>query len=156
MADAGHGQRDKRGHAPPWILIAFANVYDHVCAHSGRAPRKKIEMTRRNAALCLSLVVLLIGLAAAQDRSNAGGNHGAFSMRVLAGQLEGPWEMSWGPDGRLWVTERTGKRVTRINPADGTKTVAVTIPDVHQSASQDGLLGMALHPELLRGTGADY
>ncbi len=70
--------------------------------------------------------------------------------------LEGPWEMSWGPDGRLWVTERTGKRVTRINPADGTKTVAVTIPDVHQSASQDGLLGMALHPELLRGTGADY
>ena len=113
-------------------------------------------MTRRNAALCLSLVVLLIGLAAAQDRSAASGSRPAFSMRVLAGNLEGPWEMSWGPDGRLWVTERTGMRVTRINPADGTKTVAVTIPDVHQSASQDGLLGMALHPELLRGTGADY
>ena len=111
---------------------------------------------RRTAALCLSLVVLFIGLSAAQDRSDAGGRHDAFSMRVLAGGLEGPWEVSWGPDGRLWVTERTAKRVTRINPADGTKTVAVTIPEVHQSASQDGLLGMALHPELLRGTGADY
>ena len=47
--------------------MAIANVYDDVGAHSGRAPRKKIEMTRRNAALCLSLVVLLIGLAAARD-----------------------------------------------------------------------------------------
>src|SRR5688500_17825114 len=115
-----------------------------------------MEMTRRTVALCLSLVVLLIGLSAAQDRRDAGGRHGAFSMRVLAGDLEDPWEVSWGPDGRLWVTERTAKRVTRINPADGTKIVAVTIPEVHQSASQDGLLGMALHPELLRGAGADY
>ena len=113
-------------------------------------------MTRRTVAVCLSLVVCLIGPSAAQDRRDAGGRHDAFSMRVAASDLEGPWEMSWGPDGRLWVTERTGKRVTRINPADGTKTVAVTISDLHQSASQDGLLGMALHPELLRGTGADY
>ncbi len=44
-------------------------------------------MTRRDVALCLSLVVLLIGLSAAQDRSDAGGSHDAFSMRVLAGRF---------------------------------------------------------------------
>ena len=46
-------------------------------------------------------------------------------MRVVASGLENPWQMRWGPDGRLWVTERTGKRVVRINPADGSRTVAV-------------------------------
>jgi PQQ-dependent dehydrogenase (s-GDH family) len=30
------------------------------------------------------------------------------------------------------------------------------LPEVHQSVTQDGLLGMALDPELLRGTGRDY
>jgi PQQ-dependent dehydrogenase (s-GDH family) len=111
-------------------------------------------MTRRTVAACLVLVTALVGLSA-QDRRSAAAASTAFSMREVATGLEGPWEVTWGPDERLWITERTGNRVTRINPADGTKTVALTIPEVHSSHSQDGLLGMALHPELLRG-GADY
>jgi PQQ-dependent dehydrogenase (s-GDH family) len=113
-------------------------------------------MTRQSVAVCLSLSALLAGVSAAQTGQDADGKPQAFAQRVLTTGLEGPWEVTWGPDGRLWVTERTAKRVTRINPADGSKTVALTIPDVHQSAQQDGLLGMALHPELLRGAGADY
>src|SRR3989442_10677427 len=113
-------------------------------------------MRRRFVAVCLSLFALLAGLSAAQTSKDAGGRPQTFTQRVLTTGLEGPWELSWGPDGRLWVTERTGKRVTRINPADGSKSVALTIPDVHQSVEQDGLLGMALHPDLLRATGADY
>ena len=118
-------------------------------------------MTRRSAAVCLSLAVLLVSLtlsAAQNGRGPVGpvGRPQAFTQRVLTTGLEGPWELRWGPDGRLWVTERTGKRITRVNPADGSKVVALTIPGVHQSVEQDGLLGMALHPELLRGTGADY
>ena len=121
-------------------------------------------MKRQSVAVCLSLFALFVspstplrtGLAAAQNGSGAGGRAQAFTQRVVTTGLEGPWELSWGPDGRLWVTERTGKRVTRINPADGSKAVALAIPDVHQSAAQDGLLGMALHPDLLRGAGADY
>ena len=70
--------------------------------------------------------------------------------------LAGPWEVTWGPDGFLWITERVGKRITRVNPADGSKTVAVTIDDVYQTLAQDGLLGMALHPDLLKGKGTDY
>ncbi len=34
-----------------------------------------------------------------------------FSKRVVASGLAGPWELTWGPDAKLWVTERTGKRV---------------------------------------------
>jgi PQQ-dependent dehydrogenase (s-GDH family) len=114
------------------------------------------DMKHPVVALGLSVFVLVVSLASAQNREDAGGESHAFTTRVLATGLEGPWEMAWGPDGRLWVTERTGKRVTRINPADGSKAVVLTIPGVHQSVAQDGLLGLALHPELLRGTGVDY
>lgn len=79
-----------------------------------------------------------------------------FASRVVATGLENPWQMRWGPDGRLWVTERTGKRVVRINPADGSKTIALTIADAVQHHGQDGLLGLALHPDLLRNRGADF
>jgi PQQ-dependent dehydrogenase (s-GDH family) len=54
------------------------------------------------------------------------------------------------------VTERTGKQVTRVNPDTGAKTVAVTIPEVFQNHGQDGLLGMALHSDLLKGRGNEY
>jgi PQQ-dependent dehydrogenase (s-GDH family) len=79
-----------------------------------------------------------------------------FAMRVVASGLENPWQMRWGPDGRLWVTERSGKRVVRINPADGSRTVALTIDDSLQRHSQDGVLGLALHSDLLKNRGADF
>ena len=61
-----------------------------------------------------------------------------------------------GPDQQLWVTERTGRRVVRINPADGSRTVAVTIPEVNTTFTQDGLLGLAFHADLMRGSGNDF
>jgi PQQ-dependent dehydrogenase (s-GDH family) len=79
-----------------------------------------------------------------------------FNMRVITSGLDGPWELTWGPDQHLWVTERRGRRIVRVNPADGTKSTVRALPEVHQSVTQDGLLGMALDPELLRGTGRDY
>lgn len=80
----------------------------------------------------------------------------AFTSRVVASGFEDPWEVAWGPDGFLWVTERIGKRVVRVNPADGTRHVAVTIDEVYQKLAQDGLLGLALHPQLLRGSNYVY
>jgi PQQ-dependent dehydrogenase (s-GDH family) len=79
-----------------------------------------------------------------------------FSEKVLITGLENPWELTWGPDDFLWVTERTAGRIVRVNPADGTKTTAIEIPQVLAPGGQDGLLGLALHPELLTGTGNDY
>src|SRR5580698_5057833 len=67
-----------------------------------------------------------------------------FRRSVLVSGLGGPWEITWGPDNMLWVTERTGKRVTRIDPASGQRSVAITIDEVSAPGIQDGLLGMAL------------
>ena len=79
-----------------------------------------------------------------------------FTESVLISDLEGPWELTWGPDDRLWVTERTAGRITRVNPKDGSKQTAIEIADVVSIGGQDGLLGLALHPELLKGSGNDF
>jgi len=79
-----------------------------------------------------------------------------FTSRVVASGFEDPWEVTYGPDGWLWITERVGKRVVRVNPADGSRKVALTIDEVHQELAQDGLLGLALHPQLLRGSNFVY
>ncbi|MCP4383551.1 MAG: c-type cytochrome [Hyphomicrobiales bacterium] len=79
-----------------------------------------------------------------------------FDMQVLTTDLRDPWEVTWGPDGFLWVTERTNGRIIRVDPRNGTKTVAVEIAEVSAPGGQDGLLGMALHPELLNETGNDF
>jgi PQQ-dependent dehydrogenase (s-GDH family) len=97
------------------------------------------------------------GTALAQDTpSSVVAGAMPFEMRVLATGLAAPWEVTWGPDNFLWVSERTAGRITRIDPADGTKATAISIPDVLAPGGQDGLLGLALHPDLLKGTGNDY
>lgn len=53
------------------------------------------------------------------------------------------------------MTERTSGEITRIDPANGAQQVLVAIEDVH-IGPQHGLLGLALHPELMQGTGNDY
>jgi PQQ-dependent dehydrogenase (s-GDH family) len=75
-----------------------------------------------------------------------------FTLRVVTTGLADPSEVTYGPDGHLWITERTGKRVVRVDPADGRRTVAATIDEVWQVLAQEGLQGLALHPQLLRGT----
>lgn len=79
-----------------------------------------------------------------------------FRRRVISVGLENPWEVAWGPDGYLWVTERTGKRVTRVHPADGSRRTALEVPEANPIGGQEGLLGMALDPGLLTGTGHDF
>ena len=78
-----------------------------------------------------------------------------FAKRVVTSGLEDPFQMVWGPDGYLWVTERTAGRVTRVLPSDGSKTPAITIADL-LTDGPGGLLGMALDPGLLKGTGNDH
>ncbi len=81
---------------------------------------------------------------------------GLFEKRVVVSGLLNPWEVTWGPDKHLWVTERTGQRVTRIDPATGSRSVTAQIGEIESPGGQDGLLGMALHPELLKGSGKDF
>ena len=78
-----------------------------------------------------------------------------FAMRIVTTGLANPFQIVWGPDDYLWVTERTGGRVVRINPADGTATAILTLGDV-LADGPGGVLGMALDAGLLKGTGSDY
>jgi PQQ-dependent dehydrogenase (s-GDH family) len=111
----------------------------------------------RIAVVILLTFAVFLGIVFAQDGPDSvirGTKQ--FRRSVLVSGLAGPWELTWGPDNMLWVTERTGKRVTRIDPVTAQRRVAITIDEVSAPGSQDGLLGMAMHPELLRGSGQDY
>ncbi|MEO7924429.1 MAG: PQQ-dependent sugar dehydrogenase [Chitinophagaceae bacterium] len=73
-----------------------------------------------------------------------------FTMKVLANRFSFPYEVIYGPDNNLWLTERTAGRVTTVNPANGAKTTVLTLGNkMVQSAGQDGLMGLALHPLFL-------
>ena len=61
---------------------------------------------------------------------------------ALAGNLATIWELAWGPDDFIWMTERGG-RISRVNPATGQVLPVLTIPDVTES-NESGLLGMAI------------
>ena len=73
-------------------------------------------------------------------------------MHVVVDGLADPFQIVWGPDDCLWVTERTAGRITRVRASDGAKSAAITIAGV-LGDSGNGLLGMALDPGLLKGAG---
>lgn len=127
-------------------------------SRSRTSTRTAPSQTLTFALLAALPVALWLGHPAHAQDTPASVRHGdaAFDMRVVAKGLEGPWEVTWGPDDMLWVTERTGKRIVRIDPATGDKTVLVTIDEVEAPGGQDGLLGLALDPEMLKGTGHDF
>lgn len=72
---------------------------------------------------------------------------GAVEIRdsVIVSNLNYPWEILWGPDNQIWMTERGGK-ISRLNPQTGVVTSLLTIGEV-VSNGEGGLLGMALHPD---------
>lgn len=69
----------------------------------------------------------------------------AIKDSVLVQGLNYPWEILWGPDNFIWMTERGGK-ISRVNPATGSVKLVYTISEV-VSYGEGGLLGMALHPD---------
>lgn len=71
------------------------------------------------------------------------GNSAVDTQTIISG-IDIPWEIIWGPDEQLWMTERFG-RVSRVDPATGQQSVLLTLPDCH-AIGESGLLGMALYP----------
>ncbi len=105
----------------------------------------------RTSLLLFSVLSIVLGCTSATQPPPE-----TFAMRVVATGLNQPWELVFGPDAYLWVTERTGKRILRVNPADGSISALITITEAYQRGGQDGLLGMVLHPDLLQEQGNDY
>ncbi len=98
-------------------------------------------------------VFFLVCSIAILAKSN--GQNEPFNMRVVnpGYQLNSAWELTWGPDDSLWVTENFAYKVDRINPGNGGKTTLIDLSGSKDFTSppkwpQGGLMGMALHPSM--------
>jgi glucose/arabinose dehydrogenase len=70
--------------------------------------------------------------------------NGELAADVVATGLDTVWELAWGPDGFIWITERAG-RISRLNTQSGTVTLAgqVAVSEI----GEGGLMGLAFHPD---------
>ena len=96
-----------------------------------------------------------------------------FSRTYLSGAsvLSFPWEITYGPDNYLWVTESKGYKVYKMDPTTGAKTTILDISSgstflpvadrtfncqfANGTGAQGGLAGLALHPNFLDGTASE-
>src|SRR5580692_9433566 len=75
--------------------------------------------------------------------------------------LSFPWEITYGPDDSLWITEAHGYRIWKIHPGNKGNRVLADLNSLKNfdyydmpngyPAPQGGLMGLALHPQLLSG-----
>ncbi|MEP6750736.1 MAG: PQQ-dependent sugar dehydrogenase [Bacteroidota bacterium] len=101
-----------------------------------------------------------------------------FSQAVVAGRmnevflktnlsttgLTTPWEITYGPDGYLWVTDAKAYKVYRMDPVTGTKTLILDLSETSTFTPssfrrtftgsqnpwpQGGLAGLAIHPDFM-------
>ncbi|RXK59227.1 T9SS type A sorting domain-containing protein [Lacibacter luteus] len=76
----------------------------------------------------------------------------SFNMRTVIARQRMPHDLLYGPDDNLWYTERFAGTVSFVNPSTGTKRVVLTLGSkMVRVSGQDGLMGLALHPEFLTG-----
>jgi glucose/arabinose dehydrogenase len=69
-----------------------------------------------------------------------------LQVREVIGNLNIPWEIKWGFDNYIWMTERPGI-VSRVNVESGEKHVILNIESfVFSGNNEAGLLGMEFHP----------
>ena len=104
-----------------------------------------------------------------------------YKQTVLSGSggLLYPWEIAYGPDNNLWITEARGYKVYKMDPNTGIKTVVLDLNSASTDLSawgadslravnltstsnwngsanawpQGGLAGLAIHPDFMDGTG---
>lgn len=100
----------------------------------------------------------------------AGRMNEVYRTTTLSGSgiLQYPWEVTYGPDNNLWITESRGYKVYKMDPNTGAKTTVLDISmgstwlpspsdtlDVQFNSNwpQGGLAGLAIHPNFMDGTG---
>lgn len=115
-------------------------------------------------------------LVSSPSRANvwAGKTNEVYRQTILspANALADPWEITYGPDNYLWITEAKGYKLNRMNPVTGAKQVVL---DISQSSTflpasdqtfnaqfniatnnpQGGFAGMALHPNFTGASGGE-
>ena len=75
-----------------------------------------------------------------------------FTQRTVIASQNMPHDLVYGPDNNLWYIERFAGTVSFVNIASGAKTTLLTLGSAMVLVGgQDGLFGLALHPQLLSG-----
>ena len=83
----------------------------------------------------------------AKVKTNASDDWPTDSVRIIKSGLNFPWEILWGKDDHIWMTERGGK-ISKVDPRTGDIIFSVSISEV-VSNGEGGLLGMVQHPAFL-------
>lgn len=106
----------------------------------------------------LQILTLAFAIPSLAQSSSEVWNDQVFKVDVLPHQMNYPWEIAYGPDDSLWITETKGYKITKMHPGNGgSRTLKdLTSFKKYNSATvgigpQGGLMGMALHPQLLSG-----
>jgi len=106
-------------------------------------------------------------LVSSPSRANiiAGKMNEVYRQTIIspANALADPWEITYGPDNYLWITEAKGYKVNRMNPVTGAKQVVLDVSqgstflpvadqpfnaqfNIATNNPQGGFAGLALHP----------
>ena len=96
--------------------------------------------------LIFSFIILNIFMPESKSQIMIGSTE--VDTNTIATGLDTPWEILWGPDDMIWITEREG-RVSRIDPETGNKEVLLEITDLVDEGSENGMLGMGPHPNFM-------
>jgi glucose/arabinose dehydrogenase len=104
---------------------------------------------RKYAVLLISFLVFSYSCSrcSSNTTSTVNSQTGSDSIRTVLSGLNYPWEILWGKDDHIWMTERNGK-ISKINPVTGAIVFSATIPEV-VSNNEGGMLGMVQHPGFL-------
>ncbi len=94
----------------------------------------------------ISLIILNGFLMKSESQITIGTTE--IDTNTIATNLDTPWEILWGPDDHIWITERFGK-ISRLNPETSEMTELVTIDGIYE-VGESGLLGMVLHPDFIK------
>ena len=94
----------------------------------------------------LIISISLVSLSSAQIQLD----ETLLTEREVINGLDVPWEIKWGPDDHLWVTERSGL-ISRVNVETGQQYPILNLAAQLYDSNESGLLGMEIHPEFNNG-----
>ncbi len=122
--------------------------------------------------LALVIVFTIAITSYSQTNVDAGPLNEVFRQTILvpsAGNLSDPWEVTYGPDDSLWVTEAKGYKVKKISSINGGQRTVLDIGfnatflpvadrpfncqfSIGTNNPQGGLMGLAIHPDFYNPT----
>lgn len=104
----------------------------------------------------LLFLLLVVNVSSAQLTDPNPSDDWAISQVGPNNLLNNPYNILLGPDGYLWITERSIGEISRFDASTGAQDLLIDIAAVYSTAGQDGLMGMVFHPQFGQATGNDY